>query len=44
MDTIILSTLHPPALPAPAESAWFFTALDNPTEAKLAAIVRKAAS
>jgi hypothetical protein len=26
------------------ESAWFFTALDDATEAKLAAIVRKAAS
>ena len=26
------------------ESAWFFTALDDATEAKLSAIVRKAAS
>jgi len=26
------------------ESAWFLTALDDPTEARLAAIVRKAAS
>lgn len=27
-----------------SESAWFFTAMDDATEAKLAAIVRKAAS
>jgi hypothetical protein len=37
----VCSSLAPHQL---LESAWYFTALDDATEAKLSAIVRKAAS